>query len=255
MSTRYHSLVSKGNKIKNLASSNLEQAISEFNIWKSSVKFNTKDEEQAVYDQICSALMFQENPFSKSETLKSLKAAIEVTTELLTILPTATKSTLGEEAALIVVGRILRNFHKHLEEMYQRPVHGRGSLKKEDLDKIKIGNEYDVQRILFSLLRPVFPLARVEVCSDGGYSGTRFDILIDEYDIVIEVKCTRQSMGERTLTEEVGADIYHYDRKHIMFLIFDKEKIISNIDAFESNYTKKFRDKDVGTYIVQPVTI
>ena len=41
----------------------------------------------------------------------------------------------------------MRNFHKHLEEMYQKPVHGRGTLQQADLTKISLGNEYDVQRM------------------------------------------------------------------------------------------------------------
>ena len=128
-------------------------------------------------------------------------------------------------------------------------------LKKTDLDKIKLGNEYDVQRMLFSLLKPIFPTARVEVPGDGGYTGTRYDIFITEHKLVIEVKCTRSSMSERTLTEEVGSDICHYTDKHIMFFIFDKQKIINNPDAFEANYSKPFDGKDVEVYITRPISV
>lgn len=255
MSTKYSHVILKAKEIKQLASSNLEQAIQDFATLQSSIKLKIKNEDTTVYSQICSALMFQENPFSKAETIKSLETSIASTIAILEGIPASNQSELSEGAALIVVKRVLRNFHKHLEEMYQSPVHGRSTIQKEDLDKITIGNEYDVQRILFSLIRPIFPLARVEVCSDGGYSGTRFDILLDEYNLVIEVKCTRPSMKERDLTEEIGSDIYHYDRKHIMFFIFDKQRIISNVDAFELNYTKIFDGKEVETFIVQPVTI
>ena len=41
----------------------------------------------------------------------------------------------------------MRTFHKHLEEMYQKPVHGRGTLQQADLTKISLGNEYDVQHM------------------------------------------------------------------------------------------------------------
>lgn len=109
--------------------------------------------------------------------------------------------------------------------------------------------------MLFSLLKPIFPNARLEVCEDGGYSGTRYDIFISEYNLVIEVKCTRSSMTERTLTEEVDSDICHYQHKHIMFFIFDKQKIITNPDAFETRYSKDFDQKHIKTYIVQPISI
>lgn len=104
-----------------------------------------------------------------------------------------------------IIRRILNNFPKHLEEMYQKDVHGNGTIKKADLDKIKIGNEYDVQRILFSLIRVLFPEARIEVPKDGGYKGYRYDIYLDHYETVIEVKCTHEKMQERHLTEQIGS--------------------------------------------------
>lgn len=41
---------------------------------------------------------------------------------------------------------MLGNFHLYLRAMYQTPVHGKGTLKQNDLQRIVIGNEYDVQR-------------------------------------------------------------------------------------------------------------
>jgi hypothetical protein len=109
----------------------------------------------------------------------------------------------------LIIHRILENFDKHIYEMYQKPVHGSGTFKLVNLTKIAIGNEYDVQRMLYSLIRPIFPEARVEVSNDGGYKGYRFDIFIDSYEMVIEVKCSRQNMAERKLTEEIGSDAFH----------------------------------------------
>ncbi|WP_338078416.1 PD-(D/E)XK nuclease domain-containing protein [Anoxybacteroides rupiense] len=54
---------------------------------------------------------------------------------------------------------------------------------KEDLDKTKIENEHDVQRMLYSLIRPIFPDARLEVVDDAGYASVRYDIVLDEYGI------------------------------------------------------------------------
>lgn len=162
-----------------------------------------------------------------------------------------------QSVALEVVRRILNNFYKHLESMYQSPVHGNGTLKKEDLDLIKIGNEYDVQRILYALIRPIFPEARMEVPEDAGYRSMRSDIFLDEYNIVIEVKCTRKSMTIRSLTEELGADAFHYKSDYLFAFVFDKEKIIGNIDAFIKAYKREKTTfgKDVETFVVQPITL
>ena len=255
MTNNISSLIASGTDIKGLSASSPEIAIQKFLIWKEDVKLNTKD--LPIYPSICSALMVQQDVFSQEPKFDSVKSSIDKVLTLLrgtSVLGTVANE-LDEQTALTVVRLILRNFPKHLEEMYQKNVHGRGTLNKADLDKIILGNEYDVQRMLFSLLKPVFPTARVEVPGDGGYSGTRYDIFISEHNLVIEVKCTRSSMAERTLTEEVGSDICHYKHKHIMFFIFDKQKIISNPDAFECRYSKPFDGKDVEAYIIQPLSI
>lgn len=146
---------------------------------------------------------------------------------------------LDEISTLIVIRRILKNFYKHIQAMYQEEVHGNGTIKKAYLDEIKIGNEYDVQRILYSVIRPIFPTARLEVADDAGYKSIRYDIKIDEYNIVIEVKCTRKSMTERDLTEELGSDAFHYNSDYLFFFIYDKENIIRNVDAFIRNYKRE----------------
>ncbi|CAH1214768.1 hypothetical protein PAECIP111893_03846 [Paenibacillus plantiphilus] len=155
----------------------------------------------------------------------------------------------------LIIRRVLENFDKHIYEMYQTPLHRNGTLKLENLAKIALGNEYDVQRLLYSLIRPIFPEARVEVPNDGGYKGYRFDIFIDSYETVIEVKCSRQNMTERKLTEEIGSDAFHYPKKYIYFFIYDKDKIISNVDAFCKNYNRTQDTKQIKTIVIQPVNV
>ena len=70
----------------------------------------------------------------------------------------------------------------------------------EHLNEFSVGSKYDIQRMLYAWLRPVFPTVRTEVNSDNGYSGMRADLYLEEYDLIIEVKCTRPSMSEKTLT-------------------------------------------------------
>lgn len=157
----------------------------------------------------------------------------------------------------VIIQRIMRNFYKHIEEMYQKPVHGGGTIRQEDLAKISLGNEYDVQRMLFSLIRPIFPEARVEISDDGGYKSVRYDIYLREYETVIEVKCSRPKMSERELTEQLGSDAFHYKEKHIYFFIYDKDKIVNNVDAFCKAYHKSLDIdiKQIETIIMQPVVM
>lgn len=206
------------------------------------------------------------NKFSKVESAKNLKVALDSSKSYLLRLKSEIHSGkyMSEEnkdnsistfTALIIIRRILRNFHKHIETMYQAEVHGNGKIAKEDLARIKIGNEYDVQRILYSLIRPIFPEARLEAVDDAGYNSVRYDLVIAEYDVVIEVKCTRENMTERKLTEELGSDAFHYRANHLFLFIFDRVKMIKNMDAFEKSFNKKKIDvgKEIETFVIQEV--
>lgn len=165
--------------------------------------------------------------------------------------------SLSKASAIVVIKRILQNFYKHIQVMYQDEVHNSGTIKKSTLDEIQIGNEYDVQRILYSLIRPIFPTARTEVSDDVGYKGIRYDIKIDEYNIVIEVKCTRKSMTERNLTEELGSDAFHYNAEYVFFFIYDKESIIKNVDAFVKRYKREKNEfsTKIEAIVNQSITI
>lgn len=61
---------------------------------------------------------------------------------------------------------------------------------------------------MYSLIKPIFPQACTETVDDTGYGGIRYDIVIDDYDLTIETKCTRAKMTERQLTEEIAADSF-----------------------------------------------
>lgn len=214
-----------------------------------------------------SEVIYLENRFSKSDTSLQIKKAINQGITFLKRLcddilngvydDVDVENNIPKEIAIIIIKRIMDNFYKYIEAMYESQVHGKAKILKKDLDKIKIGNEYDVQRILYSIIKPIFPLARLEVPDDTGYNSVRYDIYVDEYDVVIEVKCTRNSMTERTLEEEIGSDIYHYQTKNVFFFIYDKDKIIKNVDAFIRAYTRREDDfdKNVDAIVIQPVLL
>lgn len=206
------------------------------------------------------------NAISKIETRRILTKGIGIGVSFLKELPKdldykdtkleqGISDSLDKNSALVVIRRVLQNFYKHIQTMYQEELHGSGTIQKEDLKKIKIGNEYDVQRILYSLLRPIFPLTRVEVSNDTGYNAVRYDIIIDEYDVIIEVKCTRRSMSQRKLTEELGSDAFHYQADYLFFFVYDKENIIKNRDVFIESYRRKKEDFgcEVETIVNQPI--
>ena len=146
---------------------------------------------------------------------------------------------------------ILDNYYLFLEALLERPPHRRGGIQKEQLSGLKIQNEYDVQHLLYAYLKPLYPLARAEASEDTGYGTVRADILLDS-EHVIEVKCTRSSMPQKKLIEELEADMVHYHAEHIYFFLYDKEKIIENPRLFRNIYENKVKGKQIHIVIHQP---
>ena len=146
---------------------------------------------------------------------------------------------------------ILENYYLFLEALLERPPHRRGGIQNEQLSGLKIQNEYDVQHLLYAYLKPLYPLARAETSEDTGYGTVRMDIFLDS-EHIIEVKCTRGSMPQKKLIEELEADMVHYHAKHIYFFIYDKEKIIENPRLFRNIYENKVKGKQIHIVIHQP---
>lgn len=147
--------------------------------------------------------------------------------------------------------QVLDNFYLFLENLLEREPHKKGGIQKSQLECLKIKNEYDVQHLLYAYLKPLYPMARLEVNEDTGYGTVRSDILLDT-EHMIEVKCTRKGMGLKRLVEEIEADMVHYRSKSICFFIYDKEKVIENPMNFKSTYEERVKDKQIYIIIHQP---
>ena len=184
------------------------------------------------------------NEYSDKETRNNLDAAAKRVIEYL-------EEIMAGSPADDQLLTVLDNYYLFLESLLERPPHKRGSIQKEQLSELKIQNEYDVQHLLYAYLKPLYPLARAEVSEDTGYGTVRTDIFLDS-EHVIEVKCTRNSMKLKKLTEEIEADMVHYNAEHIYFFIYDKEKIIENPRLFRNTYENKVKGKQIHIVIHQP---
>ena len=147
----------------------------------------------------------------------------------------------------------LHNFYLFLEAFREEIPHQKSTLKPSLLQSIQIQNEYDLQHILYAVIKPIFPDSRREVAEDSGYGTIRSDIKIPSMNTVVETKCTRKSTNLKKITEEIEADMVHYDAKYIYFYIYDKEKIIKNRQVFESRYSGVFDGKRIETIVLQPI--
>lgn len=144
---------------------------------------------------------------------------------------------------------ILNNFLLFKESLIDRPPDKRATIKPAAL---LLKNEYDIQHLLYAMLKPVFPTLRSEVSSDSGVAAIRADLCIDDLSVIIEAKCSRPSMSQRDLTEEIEADMVHYSAQHIFFLIYDKDCIIKDPIPYQKALSRRFDNKEIHLIIEQP---
>lgn len=259
-----NNILQEGKDIRELSfKCDLDILETKYKKWGNSVEEIIKQNNVDMLGKIEKELLYINNRFSEEQNKKTIRQNIESVLSILESLTFKTNkdtkgnSSLDSESALKVIRMILNNFYKYYKTMYIDEVHGKSTIKHDDLKKVRIGNEYDVQRMLYSIIVPIFPLARMEVADDDGSGTIRYDIFIEEYDVTIEVKCTRSSMNVRKLREEIGSDAFHYNTKNIFFFIYDKEAIIKNTESFIDAHNRKQDEfgKSVETVIIQPIIL
>lgn len=93
--------------------------------------------------------------------------------------------------------------------------------------KWKIENEYDIQGMLWLVLRTVFDDLRYEESFPKlGRSGHRYDIAIPQLGLIIEVKYTRESSDFQKILDEVSKDAVQINTqtvyKDIIVFVYDE---------------------------------
>lgn len=214
-----------------------------FEEWKHEIKQNDEFRKVIIHEGVF--LHVSNNPYGIAEAeLQKYKDNIK---KCINLLQNCTEKTLDNEMLL----QILKHFDLFLNGFFRGTPHGKSTIDTDKLKTFHICNEYDLQYILYCYLKPIYPLSRTEVPENTGYETVRTDIYIDE-QTVIETKCSRASMSEKKLIEEIEADITHYSASHIFFYIYDKEKIINNPELFIKTYENKIHEKDIHIVILQP---
>lgn len=197
---------------------------------------------------------YMANEFSDTATKKNMLRAKE---NLLFYLESSSSENQGDflKYSDVCLEKYLNNFYLFLEAFKEMIPDKRASLTADDLQKIKIENEYDLQHLLYAALRPLYGDIRREVTEDSGVGAIRSDLKIPSLNAVIEAKCSRKSMNLKMLTEQIEADIVHYKADSIYFYIYDKEKVIKDRAAFETYFNRSFDGKRIRIIILQPVNL
>ena len=137
--------------------------------------------------------------------------------------------------------------------MFSTVPENKSTLQKEVLSQIVINNEYDVQHIMYAMVKALYPSARREVNQDTGYGTVRYDIVIEDIDTVIEIKCTRKDHSDNKLYQELGVDGYFYKCSKLIIYVYDKQQKIQDVGNFIKSLerSQKTAGKEVKVYVEQ----
>lgn len=118
----------------------------------------------------------------------------------------------------------------------------RRKVKGYEQRNYEVDNEFDVQDLLYALLKSYFPMADIEcpVSKIAQTASSRADIQIPEHGIIIEAKFVRQGDDQKKLLEQLILDCDYYsgwpDLKLLIFLIYDTNKL-TNILGIKNHLT------------------
>lgn len=130
----------------------------------------------------------------------------------------------GSAKSLDTLERVCVRFHMVAQQL---------RVRHSDRQTLEIKDEYDVQDLLHALLKLNFDDVRPEEytpsCSGGS---ARADFLLKDERIAIEVKKTRQGLGDNEIGKQLLEDIARYqehpDFGQLVCFIYDPEGLIRN---------------------------
>lgn len=238
-------LYENASKLKELK--DIQKLETEYDNWKNAVLQYAADHKLEV-EQYRVMLHVVNVPFeSKEETLRKYYSCIEKVINYMRMEDIRNSYMKGTLENLIC------NFGLYLQTMFFTEPSKHMSFQKADLDKIVINNEYDIQHILYAVVKSAYPTARREVYQDIGYAADRSDIRIDEIDTIIELKCTRKGVSEKDLFRQLGEDAFFYKCSNLIIYVYDKENVIKDVTNFIRALQRNEEEagKEIRVYVEQ----
>jgi hypothetical protein len=141
---------------------------------------------------------------------------------------------------------LLINFHKAARRILSR---------HDGRETLEITDEYDVQDLMASLLNIFFDDIREEEYTPS-YAGraSRIDFLLNDSNIALEVKKTRDTLTDKEIGEQLLVDIQRYKAhpkvKKLICFIYDPDWKIRNPKALESDLALSGKELETEIFIV-----
>ncbi|QCZ28354.1 transposase [Leclercia adecarboxylata] len=131
--------------------------------------------------------------------------------------------------------------------------------RRKGSQTLTFNNEYDVQDLLHSLLRPwIQDIRSEEFTPSYAGSSTRMDFLLPAHKLVLETKIVRDRSHAKKIGDELIIDIEHYRRhidcRNLWCVIYDPNKYITNSQGLKSDLEGERSSKDgevtVKVYVI-----
>lgn len=119
-----------------------------------------------------------------------------------------------------------------------------------------VGDEYDVQDLMGSLLKLHFDDVRPEEWTPS-YAGnsSRIDFILKQFAIAVEAKMTRKNLDQKEIVNQLAIDILRYqahqDCRTLICFVYDPTGRLSNPTALENDLTRLHGTLNV-TVIARP---
>ncbi len=110
--------------------------------------------------------------------------------------------------------------------------------RRKGSQNLSFSNEYDVQDLLHSLLRPwVFNIRPEEFTPSLAGSSARMDFLLPKYNVAIELKFVRDRNHAKKIGDELILDIEHYlihpDCNVLWCVVYDQDSLLTNAESLK----------------------
>ncbi|MFD2100644.1 hypothetical protein [Flagellimonas iocasae] len=153
--------------------------------------------------------------------------------------------------ALEMVNQVIKNFPEAIKKIKHR---------RKGKNNFEFKDEYDVQDILYVMLKPLFPMLKEEdPIPKVGASSTRIDLILREKGVLIEVKMIKENdTDEAKFIKQLKEDIQSYHicqwmKTLICFVYdpFDKTKDRNNFYDLNGQQTINGKNFDVEVIVLK----
>lgn len=132
--------------------------------------------------------------------------------------------------------------------------------RKHNRPDFKITNEYDLQDLLYVILKPFYPdLVPEEHTYKRGGSEKRIDFVMKGLETVVELKMARGKSHAKRIADELDIDIRNYPShpacKELICFVYDPKGVITNARSIEKDLSGPNTQKNTTinvTVLIRP---